>query len=62
MSTNPQEFDPTLEYFRNELAALVRDATKDGVVLEIRLEPTKPLRMGGYYMAPSVRRRIGSKD
>jgi hypothetical protein len=48
----PTDDEVTLAYFECRLLSLVADAAREGVVLEIRLTPTQPLRMGGYKMQP----------
>jgi hypothetical protein len=45
----------TREEFEKVAGELIEQAKKEGKVLEIYTEPTKPLRMGGYRMLSSVR-------
>ena len=48
------EQDKVSQYL-TELRSLIHRACRDEVVLEVRLEPMQPLRMGGYVMVPHVR-------
>jgi len=50
-----QADEATVNEFANRLASLVVEAESRGVVLELRLQPREPLRMGHFQMVPDVR-------
>lgn len=53
MATKPFAF--TADNYQYLLNEMIKDALKDGVVLTIELQPTQPLRMGGYKMVGHAR-------
>lgn len=51
----PQADEATVNEFADRLASLIAEAESRGVVLEVRLQPREPFRMGYFDMVLEAR-------